>query len=134
MYQVQTTAHLAIDSTQGDQMTSSRNRNRRSITLGMNVLLAVAFAWALTFSAAASQTAIVDSEIGHRPVAPLIEWSATLAAQFPGCAASLPKGVIPSEGVEVRSGFPVRVGFDDAWKRTHDADDSNNGEVIAACR
>ena len=62
-------------------------------------------------------------------------WTPRLAALFPGCVASLPAGVVPSAFVVQRlDGSFERMAFDDAWRRTHDAQHADDVWVFGACR
>lgn len=66
--------------------------------------------------------------------APALTWTTTLARHYPDCAPELP-GTVPGSVLEVGpTGIPVRVGFADAWRRTHDDVRGNAGRIIASCR
>ena len=108
-------------------------KRRRVFVGAMNGLLVGLFITTVAATSAVLRAEIVDAEDGHRPATPQVEWSDKLAARFPGCAAGIPRGVIPTAVIEVRGGFPVRVDFDDAWERTHDGDLGNHGDVIGVC-
>ena len=63
-----------------------------------------------------------------------VAWTAALAQRYPDCAPGLrlqpPGSVIEIGG----GGIPVRVGFGDAWRRTHDRVRGNSGRILAQCR
>jgi hypothetical protein len=70
----------------------------------------------------------------QRPTSHAVAWTSTLAERFPDCAPGLrlqpPGSVIEIGG----GGIPVRVGFGDAWRRTHDRVRGNSGRILAQCR
>ena len=105
---------------------------RKHLPAFLNGILAATFAASLA-TVAFQGDGIVDSTIGHRPQPPAATWHPGYAQMFPGCAKTLPADVIPSHVIEVRDGYPARVDFTDAWNRTHDADDTNNGDVVGRC-
>lgn len=93
---------------------------------------ALAFAWAVPAMTATSLT--VTTTWGAEPVHQAASWSPRMAELFPGCQRELPDGVVPAAVVWVQDGWPRKVEFADAWRRTHDADRDNHGEVVAQCR
>jgi len=63
-----------------------------------------------------------------------VTWTSTLAQRYPDCAPGL-RLQPPASVIEIgAAGIPVRVGFGDAWQRTHDRVAGNAGEIVAQCR
>ena len=68
---------------------------------------------------------------GH---ATTVVWTPAMAHRYPDCGPSL-RLQPPASVIEVgNSGIPVRVGFAEAWRRTHDATADNSGRIVAQCR
>ena len=62
-------------------------------------------------------------------------WTPHLAARFPGCEAHLPAGTVPGGFLVQRlDGSFERMAFDEAWRRTHDAQRADDVWVFGACR
>jgi hypothetical protein len=62
-------------------------------------------------------------------------WEAAYAAEFPGCAETLPAGVIPATVIEVTIDADVRrVTFSDASQRIDDDNPWNHGWIVGQCR
>ena len=103
----------------------------RSQVMMLRAALSAAGIVALLFAMTPGPTDIESIFIpSTRPAS--VEWSQTLHQRFPDCS---PRHTAPVPGsvIEVRGGIPMRVGFADAWRRTHDQDLANNGIVIATC-
>lgn len=105
---------------------------RLATLLNAALVPALALAWAIPSMTAASPT--VETTWGAEPVHQAAEWTPRMAELFPGCQRHLPDGVVPAAVVWVQDGWPVRVPFTAAWRRTHDGDAGNQGEVVALCR
>jgi hypothetical protein len=103
------------------------------IALNATLVVLFALAWAIPAATAEHTT---EEVVWEQPSisAPAIHWSPELAAHFPGCHATLPKGEIPASVIEVRDGFPARVSFADAMERAEDGDKTNLGKIVAQCR
>lgn len=105
-------------------------------------LLAVAFAGAVMASAV-THAAPVGSFVGERgdsarmvaekPVNVPV-WGHEHAEQYPGCAPTLPEGVIPATVVAVDlTGEVSRMAFDKAWTATHNDNAADNVWIVGMC-
>lgn len=104
---------------------------REVILLARNLVSVIGII-ALLFAMAPGPRADADAIFWPATRPASVQWSTALQQQFPDCRPRL-VGQLPASVVEVRSGMPLRVGFADAWRRTHDEDPGNNGQIIAVC-